>query len=757
MNVSQKSSRGISAATRIAVVLDDMDGEYHAPLLKGVCHAAQDLGIELVFLPGRAPATPHVFEQQFGVLFCIAKEYSSDGLLIFGTLLQAYLGEEGLRDFTSSFKRPAVVIGVDGTGHPSVLLDNRQGFKALVDHLIQVHGHRRIAVIEGPSLNRDAQERLAGYSDALRQAGIEDDPNLHAQGLFHQASGSAAMMELLQRGVPFSAVVCANDESAHGALSAAIECGLRVPEDVAITGFDDLLSIYRVGPSLTTIKQDIEALGATALRLLASKLAGEHVDSTTIIPTHPVFRRSCGCMGFSNVLPAHDSPLEAKARELVAQLDAPVDLVNALVNEVAALFIALTADDERVSFDQILTRMAFAWLRHQSDIGPLQNLLLSIHRAFANQCHCPEKAAERLQIGQIVLANLLELFHTRARVSQNNNSWALRQELKSQVTTVELDELLDVLTGSLRRLELQTCIIVLYDDTTTLEHIDEHGLPVTSRPIFALDREQTRADVLGVPFATRDLVPTYLQGSTAPRHWVVLPLFHMREHFGYMLLERQSVERVYYNDLLHEITGAVHSCLVVKELATARDALRHDLDRAKRDNETLSYMAMRDELTGLFNRRGFFELARSMMTTARLTGQPLTLFFADLDGLKRINDEYGHEEGDFAICAAANALLATFRQEDVVSRLGGDEFVVLTRTDNLNQLQEIESRLDQQFMNFDTASCKPYRLRCSLGATLIRGDDREPLDQVLARADQLLYAAKRGRMSTRTDSVGNRR
>ena len=741
---------------RICVVLDDMDGEYHDPLLDGVCRMAERLDVDLVFAPGGSPGAPLQFEQQFSMAFQMVREIAPDGVLIFGTLMQAHVNEDGLRRFAATFDLPAVVIGVRDTGHPTVVLDNHAGFKALVLHLMQAHGHRRIAMVQGPPENSDAQERLAAYLDAHREAGVPADPLLRVPGEFHQVSGSVAMNELLRRDVPFTALVCANDESAQGALSVAVERGMRVPEDVAITGFDDLLSIYRVGPALTTVNQDIPAQGETALQLLVRRLRGEAVPEVTAMPTRPVFRRTCGCMGLPGPGTGQCAGLRERARALVRQMEPPEALFERFVDDVIALVATLAAPDGRAQFDQILTRIAFAWLQQQADITPLQNLLVAIQRTFAGpgECADPVAAAERLQVGQIVLANVLELFHTRARVSLSNNGWALRHELKSQVTTVDIDELLKVLSGALKRLGVQTCLLALYERTTTLDEVERGGLPESSSLLLALDRGELRDDVVGVRFPTARLLPAALEASAEVRRWVVLPMFYMREHFGYMLLERQTVERVTYGDLHHEITGALHSCLVVKELASARDALSLDLDRARRDNEALSHLAMRDELTGLFNRRGFFELARSMMTTARLTGQPLTLFFADLDGLKQINDQHGHEEGDDAIRAAAKVLLATFRQDDVVSRLGGDEFVILTRANNLESLPEIEHRLDQNFADFDASARKPYRLGCSLGGTLVSGDAAERLDEMLARADQLLYAAKRRRKAALLIAAG---
>ena len=617
-----------------------------------------------------------------------------------------------------------------------------------------MHGHRRIGDgAEGPPRTVTRRNAWPPTLKRTREAGIPTDPLLRAPGAFHQVSGSAAMTELLSRNVPFTALVCANDESAQGALSVAVERGMRVPEDVAIAGFDDLLSIYRVGPSLTTVNQDIPAQGETAVLLLARRLRGEAVPEVTFMPTRPVFRRTCGCMGFVALGSQQGRCVQERAQALVRQMEPPEGLFDSLVDDVITLVGTLTTPDNRAAFDQILTRIAFAWLKEQADITPVQNLLVAIQRTFAgpHECADPGEAAERLQVGQIVLANVLELFHTRARVSLSNNGWALRHELKSQVTTVDIDQLLGVLSGALKLLGVSTCMLALYEQPTTLDEVERTGLPAWSRLVLALDRGELRNDVVGAPFQTARLLPDTLEASTAVRRWVVLPMFYMREHFGYMLLERQTVERVTYADLHHEITGALHSCLVVRELGSARDALSLDLDRARRDNEALSHLAMRDELTGLFNRRGFFELARSMMTTARLTEQPLTLFFADLDGLKLINDRHGHEEGDEAIRAAAKVLLGHLpagrrrvtpgrrRVRDPDARQQPREPArdraatarpALRRTSTRAPLQALPSRL-QPGRHLSSPATRP-----------------NAWDQMLARADQLLYAAKRRRKAT---------
>jgi len=748
LSPSSSPSPGTRPRLRIGVVIDEMDGEYHRPLIDGLCREAARMAVDIVFFPGHLPGSPQPFEQQFGMAFRMVDARQFDGLVVFGTLMQGHLDEVGMHRFIASFSGlPAVVIGVEGTGHATLMLDNRGGIRDLLHHMIEVHGHRRIAMIEGPAGNRDAQERLAAYLDVLQEAGLDTDPALRAPGLFHVASGRRAMADLLGRGVPFTALVCANDEMAKGALSVAVEHGLRVPEDIAIGGFDDLLSIYHVGPSLTSVNHSIESQGQAALSLLVGEVLGRAADRTTALPTRLVVRRSCGCMGPLAADRLACESLAGQAEALVRQMGAPEALVARFTEDVLALADAMFDDGGGPAFAQVLTRMAFAWLRQQSDVSPLQNLLVGMHRRWVHgrSLGALATAAERLQSGQILLSNVTEQFHNRERVATSNNTWDLRRELKKRMAAVDIDALLGVLSDALLRLGVPTCLLALYDRPTTLQRVHDEGLPQTSRLVLALDAGALRFELLDEPFATAQLLPARLLALPAPRQRVIFPMFFLQEHFGYMVLERQPDERFSYEDLHHEITTALHTCLVVKELAAARDALHLDLDQARRDNEALSHLAMRDELTGLFNRRAFFELARSLMSTARLTGEPLTLFFADLDGLKTINDTHGHQEGDRAIREAAGVLRASFRQDDIVSRIGGDEFAVLSRADNLESLPDIERRLNARFDAFNAKGARPYRLGCSLGGIVIPAGSTEPLDVVLARADRMLYLTKHRR------------
>ncbi|HEY7524525.1 MAG TPA: LacI family DNA-binding transcriptional regulator [Candidatus Limnocylindrales bacterium] len=176
---------------------------------------------------------------------------------------------------------------------PSVDIDNEAGSREAVEHLIG-GGHRRIACITNAPLEyTSAADRLAGYRSALDAAGIPFDPRLVACAAFDPASGRAAMRSLLQQNPErFSAVFVASDVVAVGAIGALREAGLRVPADVAVVGFDDIPLAGFVDPALTTVRVPAHELGLAAGTALLDRLAGQPVDTRTLLPTELVVRAS---------------------------------------------------------------------------------------------------------------------------------------------------------------------------------------------------------------------------------------------------------------------------------------------------------------------------------------------------------------------------------------------------------------------------------------------------------------------------------
>ena len=171
-------------------------------------------------------------------------------------------------------------------------------------------------------------------------------------------------------------------------------------------------------------------------------------------------------------------------------------------------------------------------------------------------------------------------------------------------------------------------------------------------------------------------------------------------------------------------------------------AVRYAIERHRLLTE-ISELSLKDELTRLYNRRGFFALAEQHLKLAIRARQQLALFYADLDALKQINDRHGHGEGDRAIKDAADVLRSTFRGFDIQARIGGDEFVVLAIDIDAARAEIILRRLRDSLHLRSTVPDRPYRLSLSTGLILHEAGDGTSIDQLLSCADAAMYTRKR--------------
>ncbi len=158
----------------------------------------------------------------------------------------------------------------------------------------------------------------------------------------------------------------------------------------------------------------------------------------------------------------------------------------------------------------------------------------------------------------------------------------------------------------------------------------------------------------------------------------------------------------------------------------------------------LGTLALTDELTGLYNRRGFMALAERQLKLGRRSGRGMTLFVMDVDRLKQINDAFGHFEGDSALKQTAKALERTFRDSDVVARLGGDEFAVLAIEASGHNAEAISARLCESLKSI-SAQQHRYDVSLSIGFTRFEAGSRASLEELMTRADQAMYEDKKRR------------
>lgn len=204
--------------------------------------------------------------------------------------------EDGYLAVLEKRQVPCVFVNFDARDMalPVVGIQNRDGARLAVEHLLSL-GHRRIAFIAGSHQTGQSAERQAAYVQALEDAGIEVDPALIVSGLFRQTGGFAATEALLALPQPPTAIFAANDEMAFGAIDAIHSKGLRVPEDISVVGFDDIGTSSHIHPPLTTMRQPLAELSASAVGELMALIEGHGAEARKLtLPLQLIVRQSTG-------------------------------------------------------------------------------------------------------------------------------------------------------------------------------------------------------------------------------------------------------------------------------------------------------------------------------------------------------------------------------------------------------------------------------------------------------------------------------
>lgn len=277
-----------SRTSTLGVLLPDLYGEFYSEVIRGIDQAARREGYQILISGSHADT---------GTLVSAARAMHG---LVEGLIIMAPDGgsAQALQEIMEGI--PAVLLNppCDDGKCEVISIANFDGAYSVTSHLLSL-GHRLIAMLKGPSGNVDSEERARGFRAAIEEAGIGSSPELEFQGDFTEGSGYQAGRWALAQSPRPTAVVAANDYMAIGLMSALREAGLRMPEEMAVTGFDDIEIAQYLNPPLTTVRVDTYELGERAFQTCIRSARGGASPSPTheVLPTRLIVRHSCGSNG----------------------------------------------------------------------------------------------------------------------------------------------------------------------------------------------------------------------------------------------------------------------------------------------------------------------------------------------------------------------------------------------------------------------------------------------------------------------------
>ena len=271
----------------IGLLVNNLHNDFFVPLLNGVEAVVRKKEYNLIVATHHANSR-NVMPPPIG-------PHNTDGLLVFSDGLV----DEDLANLNAS-GFPMVLVHRTSPPNlkiPSVTVENTEITHKLVEHLIQVHGKRRILLMRGPLHQEDSVRREVGYKSALAANGIPFDEKLVLNGEFERDIAFQVLDDFLSNGkqVAFDAVFTGDDDAAIGALKALHKHEYGIPDDVAVIGFDDMGFAPFLNPPLTTVRAPTESVGRIAAERLFDILENQNQDGAVVLPTEIIFRRSCGC------------------------------------------------------------------------------------------------------------------------------------------------------------------------------------------------------------------------------------------------------------------------------------------------------------------------------------------------------------------------------------------------------------------------------------------------------------------------------
>jgi diguanylate cyclase (GGDEF)-like protein len=788
----------VSDRPTLGLLVDSLEEAYQNAVLAGVAAAAIEHDANLLCFAGGVLRSPHRFGAQRNAIYEIAGPENIDGLLVMSGTLGNHVGISELVRFCERFRPlPMCSIAVALPGVSSVLVDNATGMKDAIVHLLEAHGHRRIAFIRGPEANEEAERRYRVYRDVLAERGVPLDPQLIAVGHFQQESGKAAVDVLFgQRGQLPQAIVAASDSMALGAIEGLAARGLRVPDDVAVVGFDDVEEARYVSPPLTTVRQPLEEQGRRAAELLLGKIAGRPTPEQVVLHTELVTRSSCGCP--RGVPKAEDlSLLDDVIRSQAEQRLNVQRWARALAETGEALLttfdVSLLARVAAEQFPQLGIESCFLSL-YRGDHPPFERSRLVLAWERQGKQPAAHAGSRSFASRQLAPAGTLPLSRRHTFVVEplffktDQLGFALFE--MGPPEGVIYEALRDQISGALKGALLVQEVV---EKDRERQRLLRYIVDVTPDMHRVQPLEDLFGNILGQVTGLLGAAPS----APAPTGSGSIPPPPEAEGFLGMIEEdgeleikastphfagQKRLEGALDARGIERVTEALGSGRIQIDVVSTIVPLRVGettlgliyLDRPAVSNQDVELleifsnqataaiqnmqfyeMAALDPLTGVHARRFFEQWLRREVKTALRSQQPVSLIMLDMDGMKLINDTAGHLVGDQALSTVGKVLRQACRENDVIGRYGGDEFAVVLPQTGSEGAQMVALRILELL---DDKQVAGLPIRSSLGVSTLtphrfaQGELAQRVSaryfhdvatSVIGRADEALYEAKK--------------
>lgn len=643
----------LSPRKRLALIIADPCSDYSQSIIKGVRDQCAKYDHDLLVFSTMVKVChlDKVYLNGEVNIYSLINYDLVDGVIVASLTLcedQIYTFMEQLEaDIKEKCRKPVISLDLPFADHPTVYTDDKKAVRQTVSHLVKVHSCKKIYFLSGHKDYVVSEGRAEAFLEQMKEEGLDASADDVFYGNFWYTGGEEFADRILSGELAMpDAIACANDFMAIGLANRLAENGIKVPEQVRITGYDATKEAVYNTVSITTYNPDVYGMAAQAVNIIHEKISPDSpLEDVITLPHYGILKgESCGC--------------------------------------------GQNADDLRFLQDSVTN----------------------------------PRERKRNADGSLTVNDMEGL----------NESYMFEQLSAIQQKELILDTITDVsyLLQPYRRFYL-----VLRSDWSDPESRCTNGYPETMRCVMRCipqnepvpDNEGRYAvDSEEYSFPTEKMLPALDEVRDKPVVFYFLPSHFSDDTIGYAVLQTAMDAKRTADNIstlwLRNVNNALHMIRIVSKLTD---------------------YSVRDSMTGLLNRRGM-EIMYARRKEQLSPDDSFIVWVIDMDGLKYINDNFGHEHGDVGIITIAEVIRMISDKDDIAVRTGGDEFVVIasgkvTESDGQERIRRLEEVLAEKN---SAQTGRPYDITASIGYVCYPASGKYELDEHIKEADRRMYEYK---------------
>jgi diguanylate cyclase (GGDEF)-like protein len=615
----------------IGVFITQVNQEFQETLSKGICKRARELGYNVAFFTNFLGYGEFEYEIGERNIALLPRYQELDGIIILPDNMFVHGFVKSIRDHIKDYATcPVVSVRQRIEDYYNVLIDDSSVLDEIIHHFIEVHGYQRIHFLTGPKDNPVSHVRLDAFKRIMKEHNMPAGEEQTLFGDFWKYKGyDAVRYWFSDPDKQPEAIICANDYMAITVCNALAERGLHVPEDVAVSGCDNLAITEDFCPMITTAGMPAFEMGMAAVDKIYNHNNNIPQEKDTYLSTVTSIRESCGC-----------NP-EVRKESVTYRR-------NRIIND-------LEAKDRSIS----------------------NNAFMSV-------------------------------------------------ELTNAKTIEELDRKLAAYTYMNEG--FTGFYMCLYKNWEQMGKENNPGVPLNGDMVMEVGIKNSQW-LQRVDFERPRLLPPIHVGEE-PQVYFFNMLHYQEICFGYAAIsfKEGQVYKTSYQGWLINVSNALENIRI-------HNVLNQLVDR-------LEDMSIKDDLTGLYNRRALVQLGRKYMEKCIRQGSKLMVFSADMDKLKYINDNFGHASGDIAIKTVADALLYAAKDDELCIRISGDEFVVIGMDYDPLKIEDFINRFEEKLEQVNREEGRAFKVLVSYGWSIIKPNEGTSLEDCLIISDSKMYQQK---------------